>query len=137
MKQIVAESDGVIIRAVSDIGWIAYKHAKRMGKPIAMEMAACAWDSTWNHGNKLGKIYAFIRQYRDRIMTANADYVMYVSQKFLQDRYPTNGQVECASNVRVDAIDEDALEKRLEIIRKKEDEKKKGFENEQLEEIDD
>lgn len=123
LKQIVAEADGVIIRAVSDIGWLAYKHAKKMGKPIAMEMAACAWDSTWNHGNKLGKIYAFIRRRRDRIITANADYVMYVSQQFLQERYPTNGQVECASNVRVDAIDEDAIEKRLEAIRKKEDEK--------------
>ena len=50
LKNIVAESDGVIIRAVSDIGWLAYKHAKKMNKPIAMEMAACGWDSTWNHG---------------------------------------------------------------------------------------
>ena len=56
LKKIVAEADGGIIRAVSDIGWLAYKHAKKMNKPIAMEMAACAWDSTWNHGNKLGKI---------------------------------------------------------------------------------
>ena len=123
LKKIVAEADGVIIRAVSDIGWLAYKHAKKMNKPIAMEMAACAWDSTWNHGNKLGKIYAFIRQRRDRIIAENSDYVMYVSQNFLQERYPTNGQVECASNVRVDAIDEDAIERRLEAIRKKEDEK--------------
>ena len=117
LKSIVAESDAVIIRAVSDIGWIAYKHAKKMGKPIAMEMAACAWDSTWNHGNKLGKIYAPIRYLRDRIITRNADYVMYVSQRFLQERYPTNGQVEHASNVRIDKTEKDIIEKRLNKIK--------------------
>jgi len=122
LEQIVAEADAVIIRAVSDLGWVVYKHAKRMNKPIAMEMAACAWDSTWNHGNKLGKIYAFIRQRRDRIIASNADYVMYVSQNFLQERYPTNGEVESASNVRVNAVDQKAIDTRLEAIRKREEE---------------
>jgi glycosyltransferase involved in cell wall biosynthesis len=121
LKKMVAEADGVIIRAVSDIGWIAYKHAKRMGKPIAMEMAACAWDSTWNHGNKLGKIYAPIRYLRDRIITSNADYVMYVSELFLQKRYPTNALTAHASNVRIDKQDEDIINQRLTVIKKRED----------------
>jgi len=116
LKEAVKESDGVIIRAVSDIGWLAYKHAKKMGKPIAMEMAACAWDSTWNHGNKLGKLYAPIRYIRDRIITHNANHVIYVSQQFLQKRYPTNGQVETASNVRIKLNDPDILNKRLDSM---------------------
>ncbi len=94
--------DAVIIRAVSDMGWLLYKLAKKAGKPIAMEMAACAWDSTWNHGNKYGKIYAPIRYIRDKIITANADYVLYVSKKFLPDRYPTNAMTTFASNVRIE-----------------------------------
>lgn len=119
LEQIVAESDAVIIRAVSDIGWIAFQHAKRMGKPIAMEMAACAWDSTWNHGNQLGKIYAPIRYMRDRKITANSDYVLYVSKDFLQKRYPTDGQTGRASNVRIQKPDVDMIDKRLEAIKAK------------------
>jgi glycosyltransferase involved in cell wall biosynthesis len=117
IKKIVAECDGVIIRAVSDLGWLVYNHAKAMGKPITMEMAACAWDSTWNHGNKLGKIYAPVRYIRDKTITANADFVLYVSQKFLQDRYPTNGDVVFASNVRIDPIDDNIIDRRLSHMR--------------------
>ncbi len=119
LKQIIKEADAVIIRAVSDIGWIAFKHARAMNKPIAMEMAACAWDSTWNHGNKLGKIYAPIRYLRDRHITAKAHYVMYVSQDFLQKRYPTNGEVTTISNVRINIPNEDIIQKRLESIKAK------------------
>ena len=120
LEQAVKEADAVIIRAVSDIGWMAFKHAKRMKKPIAMEMAACAWDSTWNHGNQLGKIYAPIRYLRDQKITSEADYTIYVSQSFLQKRYPTNGQTTKASNVRIDAPDEKMIDKRLTAIKAKE-----------------
>ena len=119
LEQIVAEADAVIIRAVSDLGWLAYQHARRMNKPIAMEMAACAWDSTWNHGNPLGKIYAPVRYFRDRKITANADYVLYVSQDFLQKRYPTNGETANASNVRIEKPDEKMIDKRLQAIKAK------------------
>lgn len=121
LQKIVEESDAVIIRAVSDIGWMAYKHAKKMGKPIAMEMAACGWDSTWNHGNKLGKIYAPIRYTRDRIITKNADYVIYVSEYFLQKRYPTNAETEHASNVRIPSTDKDLIDQKLAKIKEKEE----------------
>ncbi len=120
LKEAVEKADAVVIRAVSDIGWMAYKHAKRMNKPIAMEMAACAWDSTWNHGNKLGKIYAPIRYIRDKIITKNADYVIYVSEHFLQKRYPTNGQTAHASNVRIQLTDEEIVEQRLKKVKHQE-----------------
>ncbi|HOO81191.1 MAG TPA: glycosyltransferase family 4 protein [Alphaproteobacteria bacterium] len=122
LERIVADADAVIIRAVSDMGWLAFKHALRMNKPIALEMAACAWDSTWNHGNKLGKIYAPIRYLHDRIIARHADFVMYVSYVFLQRRYPTNGEVAHISNVRIDKPDEQYVDQRLKAIKVKQDE---------------
>jgi glycosyltransferase involved in cell wall biosynthesis len=116
MARMVRECDAVIIRAVSDLGWVAYKHARALGKPVAMEMSACAWDSTWNHGNPFGKIYAPIRYLRDKIITRHADYVLYVSQNFLQSRYVTHGHTAVASNVRLPEPDPQTLEKRLEKI---------------------
>ena len=117
LKNLVEEVDGVIIRAVSDLGWIVYKHAWQMKKPIAMEMAACAWDSTWNHGNRFGKLYAPIRYFRDKKIAKSADYVIYVSEAFLQNRYPTAGQVTVASNVRINKTPQVTLKRRLERIK--------------------
>lgn len=117
IKNVVSECDGVIIRAVSDLGWIVYKHAKAMNKPIAMEVTACAWDSTWNHGNALGKIYAPIRYWHDKIIARHADYALYVSKNFLQTRYPTNGETTNASNVRIERIDEGVTDTRLARIK--------------------
>ncbi|MBX2833485.1 MAG: glycosyltransferase family 4 protein [Micavibrio sp.] len=90
-----------------------------MNKPIAMEMAACAWDSTWNHGELKGYLYAPIRFLRDKIITANVDYVIYVSQNFLQNRYPTNAVTTIASNVRLSRPDDLVLESRLQKIESK------------------
>lgn len=105
--------DGVIIRAVSDMGWLLYKLARQSNIPIAMEMAACAWDSTWNHGNKYSKIYAPIRYFRDKAITANSDYVLYVSHKFLPDRYPTNAITTFASNVRIERPQNNVLDNKI------------------------
>lgn len=113
VERLVENADAVVIRAVSDLGWLTYKHAKRLGKPIAMEMAACAWDSTWNHGSLQGRLYAPVRYIRDKIITQNSDFVIYVSQSFLQARYPTNGHTAVASNVRIDKPPSEILDKRI------------------------
>ena len=111
------EADGIIIRAVSDMGWLLYNLAKQAHKPIAMEMAACAWDSTWNHGSRYGKIYAPIRHMRDKIITRNADYVTYVCKDFLPNRYPTNGVTTFASNVRIDRPQNEVLKNKIDKIK--------------------
>lgn len=124
LKQDVEQADAVIVRAVSDLGWISFQHAKALGKPVAMEMAACAWDATWNHGNMLGKIYAPLRYIHDRIVTRYADFVLYVSQDFLPSRYPTNGEVTFASNVRIERPEDDVIEKRIARYKALKDKKK-------------
>jgi len=116
---LVASHDAVIIRAVSDLGWVAYKHARRLNKPIAMEMSACTWDSTWHHGSPYGRIYAPVRFMRDRIITRNADFALYVSQNFLQTKYPPreDAHVAAASNVRIKETPAKVLEERLNRIK--------------------
>lgn len=117
LENLVADTDAIIIRACSDIGWLAYLHARRQGKPVAMEMAACAWDSTWYHGRLLGKFYAPVRFMHDRLITANAGSVIYVSRHFLQQRYPARGLTAVASNVRIETPDREILARRLERIK--------------------
>ena len=116
LKKEVEQADAVIIRAVSDLGWITFQHAKIMGKPVAMEMSACAWDSTWKHGEWYGKLYAPLRYIHDKIITRYADYVLYVSKKFLPERYPTNAVTEYASNVRLHPSSPDILVRKIKRI---------------------
>ena len=52
-----------------------------------------------------------------RRVLRNADYAVYVTSKFLQGRYPTNGKSAAISDVELQPMDETTLKKRLEKIR--------------------
>ena len=112
----VHNCDGVIIRAMSEIGWLAFCEAQKHGRPVAHEMSGCPWDNTWNHGSLAAKIYAPMRYLRARKVAASASHVLYVTRDFLPRRYPAKGEVAIASNVRLNKTPQTILKKRLEKI---------------------
>lgn len=105
-------SDIVVLRSQSSIAQLALKYIHRYKKPYIIESVGCSWDSYWNHG-VLGKIVAPYMYLKTKKAIAEADYVYYVTTKFLQKRYPTNGKTVCCSNVVLDKLDDRTLEKRL------------------------
>ncbi len=117
VKRAVQESDGLIVRAMSEIGWTAFKEAKRIGIPIVHELSGCPWDNTWNHGSLIAKAYAPLRYLRAKKVARSADQVLYVTRDFLPKRYPSTGQTAIASNVRIETPDPQVLEKRQRKIR--------------------
>ena len=115
IEQAVYNSDAVIIRIPSFISIEVYKYAKKHNKPILAEVVACPWDSYWNHGIK-GKIIAPYMVIMLKKIVANADYVLYVTNEFLQHRYPTQSiQIGC-SDVELNILNEDILKTRIEKI---------------------
>ncbi len=116
VEALVEEADAVIVRTMSEIGWLAFKVARKRGKPIAHEIAGCPWDNTWNHGSLLAKLYAPLRYCRMKKLAQKADYVLYVSKEFLPKRYPATGTTAIASNVRIEKPEPSVLERRLERI---------------------
>jgi glycosyltransferase involved in cell wall biosynthesis len=103
IRLLVADHDLIILRGISEIGKMAFDEARRQGKMIAMEMVACAWDELWYHGSIKAKLYAPYRFMIARHMAQNANAIIYVSQKFLQNRYPSNAPIQAAaSNVQID-----------------------------------
>ena len=68
----------------------ALKYAKQYDKKYMSYVVACAWDGFWNHGI-LGKLCAPYRYLRLRHTIMNSDYALYVTNDFLQSRYPNNG----------------------------------------------
>ncbi|MGM2817803.1 glycosyltransferase family 4 protein [Bacillus cereus group sp. Bce001] len=114
----IANSDALISRIPSSIGSMAIKAAKRMKKPYLVEVVACPWDALWNHSFK-GKIIAPFTYLSTKKLVERADYAVYVTNNFLQKRYPTKGNSVNCSNVALKEFDDNVLFKRLEKIHNK------------------
>ncbi len=114
-KQVI-KSDAVIVRGPVEFSMMAAKAARKHNKPYAVEMCGCAYDKTYFKHKVFSKIYAPIKYRKAQKMVRNADAVLYVTEKFLQSRYPTNGISQYASNVEIAAPPEYVITSRLKHI---------------------
>lgn len=97
----------VIIRLPSEIGYIAMHHFKKRNIDFGIELVGDPWEALWYHGSILGKFMAVINKYKTKHYIYNAKNVMYVTQKYLQEKYPTNFKSYTASNVFINNINSD------------------------------
>ena len=115
IERVVLKCDCVIARLPSFIGDIGLKYAKKHNKPYMIELVACPWDAYWNHSLK-GRFVAPFLTFGTKLAVKNAPYVLYVTNEFLQGRYPTSGKTIGCSNVALTEFDENTLTKRLDKI---------------------
>ena len=104
--------DLVICRCPSIAAYRAADCAGKLGIPFLSESMGCAWDAYWNHG-LVGKLIAPYMFFKMRSVVGKADYAVYVTDEFLQRRYPRTGSSMAASNVLICDTDDAILEKRL------------------------
>jgi glycosyltransferase involved in cell wall biosynthesis len=102
-------ADAVIARLPSELGTLATRRAGTLGKPWAVEVVTCAWDSLWNYGTWQGKVYAPIAWWRTRAVLRAAPFALYVTERFLQRRYPSRGRTVAVSDVELPRLDEAVL----------------------------
>ena len=107
--------DAVIIRT-SAIGQLAAGIGMQLKKPWAVEVVGCAFDSLWNYGSWQGKIYAPVAAYMNRRMIGKAPFAIYVTQEYLQKRYPCSGYSVGCSDVQLAQRDENILSQRMKRI---------------------
>lgn len=109
--------DLIIVRSPSKLADIAARVAMRNNIPYFVEVIGDAFDSLWFH-SIMAKPFAFFSFFRTRRTVLNADFALYVSQKFLQSRYPCKNYSVGISDCIVNPISEPELEKKTaEIIR--------------------
>jgi glycosyltransferase involved in cell wall biosynthesis len=118
IKKLVNDSKLVIIRMPSYIGIIAANEAKKQGKNYLIEMVACPWDALWNYGKIQKKLFALPTYLMNKKVVKEAPSVIYVSEQFLQNRYPTNGNHVGCSDVVLPPVEESILPYRLAKIAK-------------------
>ncbi|MGG4287970.1 glycosyltransferase [Priestia megaterium] len=111
----VAGADYIVARLPSMSGFLAVDYAKKMGKPYLVEVVACPWDAFWNHSTK-GKLIAPFMYKATKKRVLNAPYVVYVTNEFLQKRYPTKGKKVNCSNVALVDFDDHVIKNRQKKI---------------------
>ena len=106
----------IITRSITpESGTIAARFCRRIGKPFLAEAVGCPWDSLTHHSLR-GKVLAPGAWLRMRWCMRHAPYAVYVTNAFLQRRYPTHGISAAISDVELAPADAAVLARRLEKI---------------------
>lgn len=119
IKRIINEikkCDRMIVRLPSALGILSIMLNYSIKKLYMIEMVGCPWDSLWNHSIK-GKCVAPFSYQINKLLIRNATNVIYVTDKFLQRRYPTKGQSIGCSDVVLTEFDDNVVKKRIDKIR--------------------
>lgn len=88
----IKESDGVLIRVPSVLGFIAAKICKQLNKKYMVEVVGSAYDAFWYHGSIFGKLLARPMELLQKQAVKNATVAIYVTQNYLSNKYPCNGK---------------------------------------------
>ena len=115
IREKMAESDFVIIRLPSILGYVACDEAIKMKKPYAVEVVGCAHDVYTNHSN-IGKCLSPIMTFLEKKYVKRAPNVLYVSRHFLQNRYPNKHFNISCPDTNITCFDTSVLERRLKKI---------------------
>lgn len=119
VEKLISQVDCCIIHFPTVQGFIAARECIKQKKPWLVELCGCPRDVFKNYGNIQGKIISPIMYAITKHYVKKAPYVLYVTNEFLQARYPTNGiRGNGISNVIVPQSDEKVLYRRLDKIDK-------------------
>ncbi len=115
LKTAISECDLVVVRVPSLPGFKAVGYANKQKKPCFAEVVGCPWDSYWNYSIASKPLAPIAWLWMKKTMQ-NVDYAIYVTEKFLQNRYPCHCESTHCSNVKIGMLDENTLRKRIEKI---------------------
>lgn len=116
MRRAIQESDLIIARCHSFVAFRASDLAHWSGKPVLAEAMACPWDAMWNHSFR-GKMVAPYMFLKMKQVMQQADYAIYVTEQFLQRRYPCPNLSIGVSNVALPPVSDQILSRRIEKIK--------------------
>lgn len=121
MSETLKDVDLVFLRG-GECATVAYEVCREMNKPYLSECGGISWETFWHH-SFLGKFVAPRMELKSIQIIKHAHYVAYVTEKYLQKRYPTKGISTHASNVYLKEVDPETLKMRKARIatRKKQD----------------
>ena len=121
--KLIEEHQALIIRLPSEFGLLAASTAQRKRRPYLAEVVGCGWDAMWYYGGWRSKIYAPYFFWKMKSAVRRAGYVSYVTERFLQERYPAGKDAKTLSisDIILPNTNSSVLTKRIEKIEKVKD----------------
>lgn len=116
LKEEILKADALIVNPTSRKGALSIKLAKKYNKPYLIEMTGDGPHALSQTDNVIKKLYSPFFYYKTRRAIKNAKFGLYVSNEYLQKRYPISGEICSCADVVLKNIDESVLEKRLHRI---------------------
>jgi glycosyltransferase involved in cell wall biosynthesis len=112
ISKLIDENEFVIIRLPSLIGFMATFISRRKRKKHLVELVGCPWDSYFNYSITgmfiAGPLYLLTKYY-----VRKSKNLIYVTNKFLQKRYPSNSQNQLGCSDVELTIDKKAIDRRI------------------------
>lgn len=115
IEAVLEKVDLIFARMPSTTSNAVLEVATKLNKAYFVEVGGCAWDSYWNHGIA-GKLIAPLMFWNEKKYIANAKFATYVTEKFLQRRYPNKEVTTNCSNVYLKKTNENLLHQRIKKI---------------------
>lgn len=112
IEECAKDSDAIVAHVPSWNSHHSIDIAKKLNIPFMEVVVGCIWDSMWNYDWR-GKLLAIPEFFKEKRQVASSKYTLYVTEHFLQNRYPCKGVTEHASNVCIDKVPKEVLTERL------------------------
>jgi len=111
---LIKRHDRVIVRLPSEFAILTATLAQRHHKNYMAEVVGCGWDAMKNYGGIISKLYAPLLYIRMQKAVKGAEYVLYVTNEFLQKRYHISSDAKTISlsNVKIN-VSKQVLKHRL------------------------
>lgn len=88
LTKLIHQHDAVILRMPTQLGLEAFYVARAAGKPVAADLGGCTADGLRAYGTLKARLLAPISLMRVQKAISQMDWVSYVTQEYLQRRYP-------------------------------------------------
>ena len=119
LRDEIKKADAIIIKPALRKGMMAIKIAEAFNKPYMIDMTGDIHLTLSTNPSILKRMYSSYLYRRIVKTIANAPFGIYVTEKYLQKKYPIKGQIAGITDTVIDEIDENILVKRLENISSK------------------
>lgn len=116
LNEFLFDKDCVIARVPSILGNMSAEYAYKNNKPLLLEVVADAYDCYRHYGNFTGVLFAKIFDSWTKRLVKKSSYSLYVTQEYLQKRYPSFGKSIGCTNAVINSVDKSVIEKRIHRI---------------------
>lgn len=113
IDQLLPSMDLVVGYCPLSEGDYAQRQSSKYGIPFLTFLVACPWDVLHNHKSIYARLMAPFSYISTKKTVRNSEYVHYVTKRFLQNRYPTQGKSLGCSDTNLGVFNTNALAERL------------------------